>query len=461
MARLPHDWEKRLKESPFADGHFTEKLQRNVNGRLNNPPQRKLRRWTYAAAILPLVALVLLIGYNSGGFSSLTGRPDHGVVSSGKNFPDPGTAGTQAPALSFPPADPSGGEVQLPLVTVLAVPSVDDGYPAVKNPVPALPEMTFPLSAEIADQLQATLAYGPDGKNSYLLLSPAGWKASAVIGANGSYGITFTDPADPAQTLAYTDTNWSCQGCAIGDIGLYFPEKAGWAEDQGFPVYVPLEFKSREMLGTGGADGRTVRYALQPDKDGLLADGAAYYEEGSWGYIIRRIELRHASRVPENAAMESILGFFAASHGALHLPEPGLESEEANPAPYSTSDLLSALEQQGLRLTSVGSGEEHMFNKELAGVWPDEQLIDYGGPLSIPDRLSIYTYDSADACADGLEALKLEINRTTYDGGARIYPHAFRGGNFLVVYWMGPGGEGGFKYDKAIKTALAGFNSSE
>ncbi|MNE64092.1 hypothetical protein D3C80_1594800 [compost metagenome] len=157
--------------------------------------------------------------------------------------------------------------------------------------------------------------------------------------------------------------------------------------------------------------------------------------------------------------MESILGFFAASHGALLLPEPGLESEEANPAPYSTSDLLSALEQQGLRLTSIGSGDEHMFNKELAGVWPDEQLIDYEGPLSIPDRLSIYTYDSAEACAEGLEALKLEINRTTYDGGARTYPHAFRGGNFLVVYWMGPGGEGGFKYDKAIKTALAGFNS--
>ncbi|KUP24548.1 DUF4850 domain-containing protein [Paenibacillus sp. DMB5] len=461
MARLPHDWEKRLQESPFADRHFTEELQRNVNGRLNNPPQRKLRRWTYAAAMLPLVALMLVIGYSSGGFSSLTDRPDHGVVSNGENSPDPGEAGTQTSALSFPSPDISGGEVQLPLVTVLAVPSVDDGYPAVKNPVPSLPDMTYPLSAEMADQLQATLVYGADGKNSYLLLSPAGWEASAVIGANGSYGLTFTDPADPAQTLAYTDTNWSCQGCAIGDIGLYFPEKAGWAEDQGFPVYVPLDFKSREMLGTGGDDGRTVRYTLQPDKDGLLADGAAYYEEGNWGYLIRRIELRHASGIPENAALESILGFFAASNGALILPEAGLQSEEADPDPYSTSDLLSVLEQQGLRLTSVGPGDEHMFNKELAGVWPDEELIDYEGPLSIPDRLSIYTYDSVEACAEGLEALKLEINRTTYDGGARIYPHAFRGGNFLVVYWMGPGGEGGFKYDKAIKTALAGFNSRE
>ncbi|WP_342565694.1 DUF4850 domain-containing protein [Paenibacillus sp. FSL R7-0345] len=452
MSKLPQDWEQQLKEKPFTGKHFTGQLQQNVNERLDNPPARKLHGWTYAAALLPLLMLIVVIGYSSASFSSLPALPDHGSIADGENSGDAGSANTPAATLSFPSADTAGGTVRLPLVTVLARPSVDNGFPSVENPVPPLPEMTFPLSAGMAGLLQATLVYGSDGKESYLLLSPAGWEASAVIGANGSYGVTFLDPSDPSQTLAYSDTNWSCQGCAVGDIGLYFPEQAGWAEVQGFPVYVPLEFTKQQVLGTKGAAARTARYALQPDQDGLQADGAAYYEEGSWGYVFRRLELSHSSNTSKNDILENIMGFFAANHGALIL---------SGASPDATSDLLAALEQQGLRLTFVGSGEEHMFNKELAGVWPAEQLIDYEGPLTISDRLSIYTYESAEACADGLEALKLEINRTTYDGGARIYPHVFRGGNFLVVYWMGPGGEGGFKYDKAIKTALAGFNSSE
>lgn len=319
MGRLPRDWEKQLKAKPFADRHFTEELQQNVNDRLLEPRPRKLRGWIYASVILPVLALMLVIGYSTGSFSSLNAVPDE-AISNGENARDDGTAGTAADTLSFPLAAAPGEEVQLPLVKVLAIPSIDKGLPAVKNPVPALPDMAYALSAEAAEQLQATLVYGADGKDSYLLLSPAGWNASAVIGANGSYGITFQNPDDPAQTLAYTDTNWSCQGCAIADIGLYFPEKADWAEELGFPVYMPLDFTSRQAAGTGEAEERNVRYVLPADKEGLRVDGAAYYEEGDWGYLIRRMELKHDSGIPgQEAALASILGFFAANHGALSL----------------------------------------------------------------------------------------------------------------------------------------------
>ncbi|MNB80767.1 hypothetical protein D3C75_275340 [compost metagenome] len=474
MSKLPQDWEKMLQEKPFAGSRFSKQLQQKVHDRLPGPLPRKLRARTYAALVLPLLVLVLLIGYSAGGFSSTPsssgitgaaapgGGPDKVTpVNGAGNSPDDAAADSLPAMLSFPSADSAGEKVQLPLRAIPALPSAENGLPAVKNPIPALPEMTFPLTGRVADQLQATLVYRTDAQDSYVLLAPAGWEASAVIGVNGSYGVTYRNPADPAQTLIYTDTNWSCQGCAIGDIGLYFPDKEEWAADQGFPVYVPLEFTKRQLGSTGDAAARTLRYALEPDTESLAADGAAYYEEGSWGYLIRRLELKHASGGSGQEAMESIMGFFAANQGALRLVEPEADSTAADAVPFPASALTGALEQQGLQLAAVNAGEEHMFNKELAGVWPDELLIDYEGPLTITDRLSIYTYDGAEACADGLEALKLEINRTTYDGGARTYPHVFRGGNFLVVYWMGPGGDGGFKYDKAIKTALAGFSSKE
>lgn len=95
-----------------------------------------------------------------------------------------------------------------------------------------------------------------------------------------------------------------------------------------------------------------------------------------------------------------------------------------------------------------------MFKKQLAGVWPEELLIDKTDTPARPDRLSVYTYADSLECAEGLAALKLEINRTTNDGGVRIYPHVFRGGKFLVVYWMGGDSAEPYVYDKAIKLAL-------
>lgn len=65
MSKLPQDWEQQLKEKPFTGKHFTGQLQQNVNERLDNPPARKLHGWTYAAALLPLLMLIVVIGYSS------------------------------------------------------------------------------------------------------------------------------------------------------------------------------------------------------------------------------------------------------------------------------------------------------------------------------------------------------------------------------------------------------------
>lgn len=51
--------------------------------------------------------------------------------------------------------------------------------------------MTFALSQDMKNQVEATLVYRPDIGGGYLLLAPAGWQATAVVGANGSYGVTF------------------------------------------------------------------------------------------------------------------------------------------------------------------------------------------------------------------------------------------------------------------------------
>lgn len=168
--------------------------------------------------------------------------------------------------------------------------------------------MTFPLPAGMEDKLQAALIFQGDTGSAYILLAPAGWKASAVTGANGSLGATFEDPENPGQTLQYTDNAWGCQGCAVGSIGTYFPGKAEWADEYGLTI-IPPAFTEQYMAGTRGADARTVRYSLPAEARGYETAGTAYYDEGEWGYLFRKLEMTTSSAFDGQDVIDSIQGF--------------------------------------------------------------------------------------------------------------------------------------------------------
>lgn len=276
---------------------------------------RKLWEKWGSVLLLPLAAALLLMAGCTGNNDKADDTIHRDIVNKGKAV------------LEFPSDQHDGSTVTLPMIVTQSVPSLDDGTRPVHTTGPALPRMSYPLSTAMENQLQPALVYFTDTGSGYLLLAPAGWTPSANTGANGSYGVLFEDPENPQQTLTYYDNTWSCQGCAITDIGTYFPDKAAWAEEQGFPIYEPLEFSDQRLLGTEGADLRTVRYSLTADKDHYFSGGAVYYEDGEWGHRVRRIELRLSADSPASALLEPVLGFFTAHHGALELPAAETEAE--------------------------------------------------------------------------------------------------------------------------------------
>ncbi|WP_379153590.1 DUF4850 domain-containing protein [Paenibacillus sp. sgz5001063] len=476
MSTSPEDWEKQLKEKPFDGTQFTPQMRQNVEERLRTQRHKRVRSWSYAIVLLPLTVICLWLGYNSwepgkpaaSPLAAVTpsitpqdnGKPENAPANSApgssNNDRAVGIAHNYKATVPFPSSEEGHTEIILPLTVMFSVPALEGGE--THYTYPPLPNMTYPLPPNMEGKLQAALVYKADTGSAYMLLAPAGWTASAVTGANGSYGVTFEDPEDPQQTLQYSDNAWGCQGCAVGSIGTYFPGKAKWADDYGITINPP-EFTRQQVMGTEGPDARTVRYTGAAEARGYQTDGAAYYEEGEWGYLFRNLELTASPSSSGQSMIDTILSYFTTYHGPLLLPAVQNTDPAAGDTGNTTESLYLALEQRGMRLNRVPDTEEHLFKKELAGRWPDELLIDKTNTPVRPDRLSVYTYDNAVECAAGLDALKLAINRTTYDGGARIYPHVFRGGNFLVVYWMGGDNAEPFQYDKAIKTALSSLDS--
>jgi len=341
------EWEDQLKEKPFAGNHFTPQMQRRVEERLNGKPRSTFRKWAYAAAIGLFLGGIIWIGgvYEGNGPQQAYGPADVSASAQVTNGPDvtgppgvvPTSAGTDSPpstplpgvdmvnrTLSFPLKDQPGSRVSIPLNWTEAALSIGygDGPGSVEEALAGLPEMDFALPAELADQLQATLVYRPDGINGYLFLAPAGWFPAAVTGANGSFGVEFVDPKNPERKLNITDNVWSCVGCAINSIGTYFPEKAEWADSEGFTVYTPLTFAERHTLGVSGDAARTARYRLPADTDGHTEQGIVYYEEGH-GYLFRQMQFSLPADEPDSALLEVLYDYFAVYHGALSVSPTG------------------------------------------------------------------------------------------------------------------------------------------
>ncbi|WP_019640135.1 DUF4850 domain-containing protein [Paenibacillus fonticola] len=227
----------------------------------------------------------------------------------------------QPATIMFPGTN--GDKVLLPLQVVKAELSLDDGAATFTKPPkpPKPPAMSYKIPPEMQERLQAVLVYRSDMPGGYLLLAPAGWNASAAVGANGSYGVTLSDREYPVQTLTYSDTAGSCQGCAINSIGTYFPDRAKWADEQGFTVFEPLSFAEWTQQGTTGQDARTAVYTTGL-KEGISHTGVVYYEEAAEGYLFRELEftLLQEKHIHDDQ-LKIVLDFFRTHHGALIIEE--------------------------------------------------------------------------------------------------------------------------------------------
>lgn len=222
----------------------------------------------------------------------------------------------RADVISFSGTD--GEEVELPLQITKADLAVDDAVGTVPSQILAPTAVSYKIPPLMKDKLQAVLVYRTDMASGYLLLAPIGWEASAVVGANGSYGVTLTDPSNTEQTLRYSDTAGSCQGCAINQIGTYFPDQAKWADEKGFTVYEPLTFTEWNQQAGAEQDARTASYTTGA-KYGYYNTGIASYEKGTEGqsYLFRQLKFTLSEELVKDDLQNIILGFFEQHHGPL------------------------------------------------------------------------------------------------------------------------------------------------
>lgn len=287
-------------------------MGKNVAQQPSVKPRRKIG-WFAAIAAVPLLVCGMYAGFTTATWG--TGNASAPASEEIEQYSAP--VQVTKDTIVFPGTD--GSQVVLPLQLTEADLSVDSDRSYIRSAPPRIPEMSYELSPDLIDKLQAVLVYRPDMPGGYLLLAPAGWEASGSVGANGSYGLTLMNPDNTEENLHYSDNAWACQGCAINNIGTYFPDQAGWADEQGFTVYDPMSFHEWNVGGSEGENHRTASYVTTL-KDGYYQEGVVYYEEDSNDYVFRLLEFNLA-QVPsiEDEVIQSSLHFFQFHHGPLNI----------------------------------------------------------------------------------------------------------------------------------------------
>ena len=275
------------------------------------------KKWMISAIMLPILAGITFVTYSTWGhtdhqkpLTQLT-SPHQAAVNNEADL----TASTEK-VVTF--SGTHGEEVELPLQITKADLSVDDGTQSEPFQILTPTAVSYKIPPEMKDELQAVLVYRSDMDSGYLLLAPIGWEASAIVGANGSYGVTLTDPSNKEQTLHYSDTAGSCQGCAIYQIGTYFPDQAKWADEQGFTVYEPLSFTEWNQQAGAAEDGGTATYTTATS-EGYYTRGIASYEKdavGQW-YQFRQLEFTLSEETTRSDLQDIVIDFFDAHHGPL------------------------------------------------------------------------------------------------------------------------------------------------
>lgn len=216
---------------------------------------------------------------------------------------------SESRTITFGGADGKAA-VTLPLIGVPTEYGVDvEGSSTSILPVADLPAQAFVVPKELASKLAVywmNLGYDERG---FMMLAPKGWMASGVVGADGSFGLHAADPADPGRFLDTIDTAGGCQGCAIADIGAYFPKLAKWAEEQGFPAESPKAYLTSKRVGD-----RMIEFTESPGEGhgGYGVLGAAY-EEHEGGSLFRSARTGYAES--DQAVAETMIAFYTWMYG--------------------------------------------------------------------------------------------------------------------------------------------------
>ncbi len=158
------------------------------------------------------------------------------------------------------------------------------------QPRPA--HITTTMQVLVPSALAADLALYTDRyQNLDPVLAPRGWKCSALVGADGSAGITVYPQgttANEAKSFVNAFTNGGCSGCAASEACVYFANATSQIPDPGQQVCpsVPRSTWVAYLSGSTSAM-ETVELALPPYGAPSLSDfgNGSPTPQWQWGVI--------------------------------------------------------------------------------------------------------------------------------------------------------------------------------
>jgi len=166
-----------------------------------------------------------------------------------------------------------GSSVTLPVIGLKATYDVSFSTPPPLDPVEQIPPIHYNIPPGQASQLSAYWVNEGYQNQGILFLAPRRWvPTSAAVGADGSEVFSLQSPSAIQQKFTLEDDG-GCAGCAVTDIGAYFPSMKKWVAAQGMPAGTGPgpDFQSEYPLNAS-----TMGYSLVSFTPGYQTNGVAY-----------------------------------------------------------------------------------------------------------------------------------------------------------------------------------------
>lgn len=206
-------------------------------------------------------------------FQPSSNQPEEFLQLGAIKIPKITTVASKPPGPTVTFINNDGSSVTLPVIGLKATYGVSFSTPPPLDPVEQIPPIHYNIPADQASELSAYWANEGYQNQGILFLAPRRWvPTSAAIGADGSEVFSLQSPSAIQQKFTLADDG-GCAGCAVTDIGAYFPSMQKWVAAQGMPVGTGSgpDFQSEHPLNVS-----TMAYSLVSFTPGYQTNGVAY-----------------------------------------------------------------------------------------------------------------------------------------------------------------------------------------
>lgn len=207
-----------------------------------------------------------------------------------------------------------GQKVTLPIEPVQTQYGIGDGKQKLYYPTKPIPPFHFTIPPNQVNQLAVYWMYGWY-QYSEVVIGPRGWTATGGIGADGTSGITLTDPNNKKDKLNFWQ-DAEMQAALAYDTSYFFPDQRKYwvSSGQALPPAGKSDVAHRYMVNS-----HTVAFQLKNGTNGV----ATYTKNPYYTFQAEQILMPKS----DNALETTTLNFF---HQYIHDYSPNSSQESTN-----------------------------------------------------------------------------------------------------------------------------------